>query len=228
MIALAKIKVMSQKYSTASKLNFKSGIVKLGNKYPKNLIKSIHRNIFGISGIITLRNNEFFKSSNKSDDNNGVCYVSVECTSASIVIRQIEDVDGLVSNNSNFYNFINELHISGVVSDIEKSYIADIVNCCHRFILPKTPHIDLNNSSESEKIKGDQRLLRKIQDYYKNKEKLPDNCWFDGTMYVGMSGAKSLVRPDIDALIHLYVESRNANIDKYNELVELYEQVSIR
>ena len=228
LIALAKIKVMSQKYNAESKLNYKSGIVKLGSKYPKNLIKTIHRNIFGISGIITLRNNEFFKSTKKNDDNSDVCYVSVECTSASIVIRQIEDVDGLVSSNSTFYNFINELNIFGVLSTTDKSYIVDIINCCHRFKLQKTPHIYIKDSSVINNIKGDQMLLLKIQDLYKNQVKLPENCWFDGTMYVSMSGLKSLVRPDVDALIDLYVVHENSKIDKYNELVDLFEEVSIR
>ena len=48
---------------------------------------------------------------------------------------------------------------------------------------------------------------------------LPSGWWFDGQIFVEASGNRSLLRPDIEEVLEVFVEEANKKIERYNEML---------
>lgn len=98
----------------------------------------------------------------------------------------------------------------GTLNSKEFTFIDDLFSNSFLKPLERREHISFGDLTDLE--------LSQIQQSCSHVE-LPGGHWFDGNVYLDMSGNRSKLRPDIRALSEEYITKRNAQCDTYNKLI---------
>ena len=149
--------------------------------------------------------------------NNQTVWVSIEACRTSIIIRQC-----LTPSNKNKDEILQkqELTVQGSLLALSKGLILKLLNACGRRVLEYKPKLLRSNLTT--------KMINEAQIQYcgkKNEIKpLPGGWWFDGNVYLDISGNHRIFRPDIEEILILYLQVKNDSIDEYNSYVKYLQE----
>lgn len=108
------------------------------------------------------------------------------------------------------FGYDSKLVACGNMDSDEFNFVDNLLSLCYLHRLERRSHITYSDLTDHE--------ILKVQKESSHVE-LPGGCWYDGNVYLDVSGSRSRLRPDIRILAEGYIAKRNAQFDIYNRLI---------
>lgn len=152
---------------------------------------SLRFGVFSVHSVIVIQNGQ---------------HACIEASAAAIIIRPVEsDVMRLHQDK------VNTINTQLCCNEADVSTLMTLFRGCAPHKLEKRAHISPSSVPRS--------YYPTIQSTYAEVP-VPAGWWFDGVGYVDVHGTRLDCRPDMDALLEMYVEKKNAEIESYNDIIQ--------